>query len=104
MAASLFRAALGNAVMWHVKRSDAFSAALQDFLPNNNLAQKFLKGVEWVLGKDPTSGARVNISGNVWFISSPSNVADIGDLSVYYVFDPRIREVILLSPASLCEA
>lgn len=70
---------------WEIKRTDKFSAQLQDFLPNVARAEQFMSGVRWALERNPSSGAKLNST--VWFISSSSNVVDVGNLSVYYTFD-----------------
>jgi hypothetical protein len=73
-----------------------FVAKLRLLLPDFERADEFVRGVEWILCRDPHSGTEIGRT-NVWFLPA----ADIfpQPLSIFYTFSQT--EVFLLDVVSL---
>jgi hypothetical protein len=76
---------------------ERFEHELEDLFPNAVAADEFVRGVEWVLVRDPRSGTQV--SDSVWFVPASyywgQSNGWLNTLVIYYTFDDR--NVTLLS-------
>lgn len=70
-----------------------FTAELAAIEPDSERADDLIRGIEWVLQREPTYGTRVNSDPPVWFVPA----CDLYDLPyvIYYTFDAK--KIYLLS-------
>ncbi|MCC7430685.1 hypothetical protein IT568_07575 [bacterium] len=53
--------------MRKIVRSELFNEELKELIKNPDRAAEFVKGAEWILSREPESGARKNENSKVFF-------------------------------------
>lgn len=76
-------------VLRTIRQEPLFQEQLEAIEPDVRRADEFLRGVEWLLARNPTFGQQVAPNSKVWAVAS-NEAPTIPNLIVYYTFDENM--------------